>query len=517
MSIIRSVMDFVQHQQAVAKGGMDVNTIDPALPQSLEAEATTLTWSPNSPEELNFLRSVPTVAATQPDHEFVQYVKHSNRNLVRHTCFPESGTPITTRPTVRKRTVTLKLCGLQTDTSVLSAFSQSIRVNGASTPQEINNRAIRFEHLGRMQSTFLFSDTSKHRQGSSAPIPVGLIQSIREATDGTVGTTAFGRPHVFDLRNKPLKSSNLRDYITAAIEMFAGPTCLFTDAKARASFEESLDGTWMTPLPIGNTPYTLGQRVAGFQTNGRSIQFITDNMLSPAHPLNPRGRYTTELDEEAPSSRPTINSCSAGSGSDSKWESADAGDVFYYVAEVVNGKVSAAARYPATAGTYLTVAANQIVTFSVTPGSTTADSFLVWRGKSGVADDLISGNERPWLAFEVANSGGGGAVTFYDKNHDIPGTGEALLLQLANPVTAALSQSFDAARANVGSDLFAGMDQFAENNAVAIATLGPRMWQMEFGRTRVTVDQPLVGSIFGPELRRAEGCFHIKNIQRPAL
>lgn len=517
MSFVGLMMDWFAQREAVAKGGMDAAAIDPALPQSLEAEATMLTWNPNAQDELTFLRSVPVVMATQQDHDFVQYVDHSNRKLVRHTFFSESGTPIRTRPTVRKRTVTLRQVGLQTDTTMLAALSQSIRVNGTNSVQEINQRALRTEHLGRLQQAFLFGDTSKHRLGTSSPIAKGLIQQIREGSDGTVGTTRFGRSHIIDLRNRSLTSSNLRDYIVAMIEMFGGPSVIFMDAKARAEFEASLDTTWMLPLPASDTPYTLGQRVAGFQTSGRSIRFLTDNMLAPTHPLNPYGRYTTDLDEEAPATRPTINSCAAGSGSNSQWASADAGDIFYYVAEVVDGKVGAAVRYPSTAGTYLTVAANQIVTFSVTPGTTTADSFLVWRGKSGVADDLVAGNERPYLAFEVANTGGGGAVTFYDRNDDIPGTGMAVMLQLANPVVQALSTSYDNAREAALAGQFADMDREPENNAVAIATLGPRVWQLEMARNRPTTSQPLIGSIMAPEVRRVESTFVFKNINRVAL
>lgn len=513
MSLIQTIANW-WGDGSITKGGMTAANIDDALPQSLEAESVSLTWNPNSPNEGNILRSIPVVQATQQDHEFIQLNYHSNRRLVEWASFPEDGVPIRTRPVVTKQTVVLKQLGLQTDTTMMAALSRSIRVNGAAAPAEINLNSLHIETIGRSQQSFLFEDTSLHRLGASAPIRKGLRQLVREHTDGTLGTTRFGQSHIIDLEGAYLTASSTRDYITSIVEMYGTPTTMFMSPRGRANYEGSIDGTWMLPLTAGGGPFTLGQQIQGFETAGQRVAFLTDNMLTPDHVLSSRGRYTTELDEEAPGSLPLINSCAAGAGSGSKWDAASAGDVYYYVAEVVNGKVSAARRYPSTPGTYLTVAANEIVTFSVSPGTTTADCFVVWRGTSGLASDLVSGNERPWLAFRVSNSASGGAVTFYDKNEDRPNTDIAILMQLANPVQRALTtQPFDQVRAS----MLAGdikMDTDPTFNAVARAVLGPNMWQLEMGRQRTTSGQPMIGQIMAPELRNPQGVFWIKNIKR---
>ncbi len=501
MSVASTIIDLV-------KSSVTSSAIDAVVPQSLEVQAHSTTWSQRSPFELTLLKMLPSTPATQVVHEYAEYTSHSNRK-VRFGTFNQLGLPVSSRFESARRSVTVALVGEKSEIPAAAALEKTLTVNGQQGAVNIENFALQSQVLGLKQQAMIFSDTTTTRLGANSDRPRGLIQQLRERTDGTIGPRSPFGSHVIDLKGKPLTQSTVREYMADIVTQFGAPNCLVMDPYARADFEASLDGSYMLPLPVMGQPYTLGQTLRGVMSNQQAVGFYTDNMLNPRHPLSSRGQYSTDLDPSAPSTQPTINSCVAASGSPTEWDAASAGEIFYLVCEVVNEIPGRAVRYPATADTYLTVAAGDVVTFSVTPGNPNADSFLVYRGTQAEDD----ADKQPFLAFEVANSNSGGAVTFYDRNYDRPGTSTALLLSINSDAQRAINLAPDFGAIDPSAFINQADDEV--RNTVSLVHLGASMMQLDLARILPTVAQPLMFSVCVPQIRAPRQNFIFKNVGRP--
>jgi len=491
----------------LAKSGVDTAALATLVPQDLERMAHNTTWRPDSPYELTFLKTIPRTPATAIRHEFVRFNGYSNRKRIFGN-FSERALPASSRFEAARRYVDIKLVGEMSDVYLLAALEQTINALGTSGAAQIEANALQFQVLGRKQQAFLFSRTDTVRLGSASTRVRGLVQAIQEGTDGTEDSSPIGS-HVIDLEGKPLTQAIVRQYTTEVIKAYGLPNTLYMSPDTRAGFEASLDGSYWTPLPFQGTDWKLGTPVRGFRSQTAEISFITDNLLQPDHKLSPFGRYTTELDEAAPTTRPTINSCVASTASPTKWDAASAGDIFYFVTETVNEYESLGSRYPATVGTYLTVAADQIVTFSVTPGTPTADSFRVYRGKSG--DGL---GETPYFAFEVANGTTGGAVTFVDRNYDRPGTDYAFMLSVNSDAQRAIASGETFANLAARSEDFFNQPDDEMSNTVCFAELGQRLMHMQLAAILPTVSRPLMASAMTAQVRQPRKNIVFKNVGR---
>ena len=487
--------------------GVDASNFFTMVPQDLEKQAHNVTWSPDSAYELSFMKTVPITRATSVTHEYNRFNKYSNRKR-RFGNFSERALPPSGRFDATRRSVTLKLVGEMSEVFMLAALENSVQALGTTGAVNIEQNAVTAQVLGLQQQAFLFSDTSTTRLGSASTRVRGLIQALREGTDGTEDTSPIGS-HVIDLKGAPLSQSTLRDYVTEIIQAFGAPNMLYMSPKTRSGFEQSLDGTYFTPLPLSDAPYVLGQQARGFSSQGADVTFATDNMLQPDHPLSARGRYDTVLDEEAPSSAPTINSVVAGSGSNSEWDQASAGDIFYIVAETVNELQGIGRRYPASTSAYVAVAEGQVVTLNVTPGAPLADSFVVYRGKSGDSDEA-----HPYFAFEVANSGGGAAVSFVDRNHDRPNTETAFLLSINSAAQKGMATARNFASLQERSADFYGMADDENNNTVSRVHLGPPLISMQLAAILATASRPLVCGAMTSQVRQPRKNIIFKNIGR---
>lgn len=499
----------LQALEGLAKGGVTTTSLTALVPQDLEMQAHNVTWSPASPYELSFIKTIPRTPATAIRHEYVRFTGYSNRKRVFGN-FSERALPASSRFSADRRYVDVKLVGEMSDVYLLAALENTVQALGTTGAAQIELNALQAQVLGLKQQAFLFSRTDTVRQGSASTRVRGLIQAIQEGTDGTEDASPIGS-HVVNLRGQPLTQATVRQYVTEAIKAFGTPNTLYMSPDTRAGFEASLDGTYWSPLPFQGTDWKLGTPLRGFRSQTAEISFITDNMLQPDHPLSARNRYSATLDEGAPTSRPTINSCAAGSGSPSEWDAASAGQIYYWVTETVNEYESIGARYPAVADplAYLTVAANQVVTFSVTPGTPNADSFRVYRGKEG--DGL---DDKPYLAFEVANGNTGGAVTFYDRNYDIPGTDTAFMLSINSDAQRAVASGESFASLAARSETFFNQPDDEVNNTVSFVELGQRLMYMQLAAILPTVSRPLMATAMTAQVRQPRKNFVFKNVGR---
>jgi hypothetical protein len=491
---------------AALEKGIASGDITAIVPQDLEVQAHSTIWDSSSPFELTFLKMVPSTTATQITHEFTTYDAHSTASGRRFGNFGEKSLPAESRFQTSRKQVTIRLVGEKSSTFVLAAMEKTVSVNGATGAVDIESSALREQVLGRKQQAFLFSDTSKHRLGTASSRPAGLVQQIRERTDGTSGSSPFGS-HVIDMKGKPLTQSTVREHFAHIVTQFGAPNVLVMDPYARADFEKSLDGNYFIPLPMTGQQLTLGQSVAGVQTQGQGqVRFFTDNMLQPLHPLSARGQYSATLDDDAPSGRPTINSVSASTGAGSEWDAASAGEIYWIITETVNEAQSLGSRYPATAATYTTVAAGDVVSFNVTPSNPNADSFLVYRGT-----DADGSTETPYLAFEIACTGSGAAVAFTDKNLDRPNTTTAFLLSINS---AAQRDMGGADITTLDASRYFQQPDDETRNTISCVHLGPQMGMLNLAAILATVAQPLMFSAFSPQVRNARKNFVFKNIGR---
>lgn len=500
MNIDMQLLDALQ--KGVASG--DITAI---VPQDLEVQAHNTTWGGDSPFELTFLKMIPSTTATQITHEYTRYTAHSNVTGRRYGNFGEKSLPAESRFNTERKQVNIRLVGEKSSVFVLAAMEKTVTVNGSTGAVDIQMSALQTQVQGRKQQAFLFSDTSKHRLGTASTRVRGLVQSIREGTDGTDGTSPFGS-HVIDMKGKPLTQSIMREYFARIITQFGAPNCLVMDPFARADFEKSLDGSYFLPLPMTGQQLTVGQSVAGFQTQGAgSVRFYTDNMLNPLHPLSARGQYSATLDEDAPAGRPTINSGAAAPGSGSEWDAASSGEIYWIITETVNEAQSLGTRFPATAGTYTTVAPGDVVSFNVTPANPNADSFLVYRGT-----DADGSTETPYLAFEVACTGSGAAVAFTDKNLQRPNTTTAFLLSISSAAQRDMGAGNDLTTLD-GTKYFQQPDD-ETRNTISCAHLGPTSGMLSLAAILATVSQPLVFSAFAPQVRNPRKNFVFTNVGR---
>jgi len=492
--------------------GLSSGDITAVVPQDLEIVAHNTTWSPESPYELNFLKSIPSTQATSVTHEYDRFNSYSNRRVVFGT-FPERGLPVSSRFEADRHSVSLRVLGQTSDVTIVAAQEQTINVNGASGAVNIQQNALQTQVLGLKQSAFLFSRTDTVRGGASSSRIRGLIQAIQEGTDGTDGPESPIGSHVIDLEGAPLTQGVIRDYATSIIEQFGAPNCFYMAPGARADLEASLDGSYFLPMPLSDAPYALGQQVRGFSTQGADIGFITDNMLQPNHPLSTRGRYSIVLDEQAPQGIPTINSCTVAPASGSKFDAASAGDLWWFVTETVNELESLGRRFPAGSA-YQAVAVGDGATFSVTPQQVQADSFRVYRGKNGVDTNTDGTDQRPYFAFEVANSGGGSAVTFVDKNLDRPNTTTAFMLSVNSNAQRAMANTRSYTDLVKQAGGFIGQPDNELTNTVSIVHLGPQMWKVDLAAILATAARPLIGSIFTSQVRQPRKNIVFKNVGR---
>ena len=490
-----------QLEKAVTTG-----TITALVPEDLEVQAHNTLWDETDANELTLLKLAPSVQARQIVHQFTKITSYGfDRNS---GFFGEQSLPPETNFGSERVSVNIRLMGEIGPTFLLAALEQTQQALGTSGAQNIERVALMKNVMRKKNRNLYFSDTRTTRLGANGLRFAGILQQIEDGTDGTTGTSIYGS-HVIDMAGQPLTVDTLRERLAKSSTLFGMFTSLIMDPLVRSDFEGSLDGATRLPMPLAAAPYMIGQMVAGLQSQGKILKFYTDNGLTPIYA---RPKYTTSLVTGAPSTVPTVTASAGavGGGRTSYWDSSSAGNVFYVVTETVDELEGLGTRYPAGAATFA-VAAGEEVTLTITPGNPTCDSFKVYRG----IDTDGTASTDAWFVFEVANSGGGAAVTAHDDNEWRPNTSVAfglnILSEAQRAMSAARPDAYESAREKAASFL---SQNDRPGNTIAVAGLGPQTGIMALASVLAHVDRPLVYSACAPEVRNPFQNVVFKNIGR---
>ncbi|MHC4717917.1 MAG: hypothetical protein ACYS5V_13165, partial [Planctomycetota bacterium] len=161
----------------------------------------------------------------------------------------------------------------------------------------------------------------------------------------------------------------------------------------------------------------------------------------------------------------------------------------------------------------ITVAAGQKVTFTITPGDPTVDSYKVYRGTDADLNEA-TGTDAFYIT-EIPADAGGAPVLFTDLNEDRPNTTWAFGLNIKSDSQRALhnglADSYWQARDKSANFMNQPDDPM---NTVAIAELGPSMGIMALASILAEVDRPLMYSACTPEVRNPFQNVVFKNIGR---
>lgn len=482
----------VRLEKAVTTG-----TITAIVPEDLEGEAHNTLWRIADPTEMILLKLCPSIAAKSIVHEYDAITSYGETRGFGF--FGETSLPRESQPGFQRRTTNIRLLGETSSTFVLASLESTIKVDGATGADAIARNMLILSMLRKKARAMYFSDTSVTRLGDAGARWKGLLQLIREGTDGTVGTSPYGS-HIIDLEGAPLTLDTIRAKAAKILTLFGRINCLIMDPFARADLESGMDAAQRLNLPISAKPFVLGQNIGGMHTQGGDIFFHTDNLLGP---LYAQGQYIAAAEELAPTSPPavtlTLNATPTGANV-SKWRAGDGGNFFWLITEIKNDRESLGRRVPSS-GTQA-VAAGEEVAFSITPSDPNSDSFKIYRCVSASDADTEA-----YGIFEVANSGGGGAVTAYDLNHFRPNTGFAFGLNIRTAASEFLHSAPTGQRSSysLAQEENERFFQMADSpqNTVSMVTLGPVMGTMELAHTLAQTSRPLVYSAGAMQVRNA--------------
>jgi hypothetical protein len=494
------------HLQALEKA-VTTDTISALVPEDLEMEAHNTLWNETDPEELTLLKLIPQVKASQILHEFARVTSHGYSK--NSGWFSDRTRPPETTFATERVTVKIKILGEVGPTFLLAHLEETIKALGTTGAQNQERVALRLNTLWKKNRQLYFSDTRKTRSGEDGLRAKGVLQQIDEGSSSLPEGS-----HVIDCEGQPLSLDLIRDKTARGIVNFGRANLMLMSPFARADFEGTMDPAHRINVPNQVNPYLIGQSIGGIQSQGGVTWFETDNTLSQEHS---RWQYTTDLIEGAPSGTPTVSVVAAAVSSEvSKWDADSAGDIYWVVTQVVEELEGLGTRYPATLGTFTTVAVGEKATMTITPSSPSVESFRVYRGRDEDEQDALTD---AWFAFEVAAAAAGAAVTHVDLNEWRPNTSMAFLLRVVSASESALhtarpdgtSSGYERARAN--SDQFFQMPDNVRNT-VACANLGPAMGIMALASLIPQVDVPMLYSAFCPEVRNPKQNWVFKNIGR---
>lgn len=493
--------------QALAKA-VHAGNISELVPEDLEMQAHNTLWNETDRNQLKLLKLLPSTPAKSITHEYDVIDSYGS---TRHRgWFSERSLPAEVNFGASRRTVDVKLMGVMGPTFLLAGLQKTVGALGTSGAENIQERALRLNLLEIKNRELYFSDTTTT---TSEVVAKGLVQLIREGTDGTVGAASPFGSHIVDMEGEPLTLATIRERAAKFLQLFGNMTTLLMDPLARADLEASLDAASRLDMPVSGRPLLIGQNVGGIQTQGGITYFETDNSLSAMYA---RPQYSAPIaGDGSPSTRPTLAVTVQADDATtdtvtSRWDAASAGQIFWVATEVVNGREGAGTRYPASVSAYLTVAADQEAELTITPGNPIAESFRIYRGTN--ADGALTG---AWFIFEVPNDGGGGAVTAFDNNLDRPNTTYAFGLDIVSQAEVIMHngtrEGYDMARA-ASADFLRADDN--PRNTVAVAELGPRMGVMQLANVLPTIRNPLLYSACAPFVRNPRKSVVFKNVGR---
>lgn len=480
------------------------------------------TWRADQANTLTLLKMLPRSAAVQTSHWVGVYDDHgfSPRN---QGFGGELGIPGSVSPTRDRVTRALKLQMMRSSTSFVAGLTQVVGVegmlNGATTVGQDETAAMTRLLLARNLALY-FSDTGWWRGAEDAGRGFkGLLQQIRERTDGTEGTVSplgvdgnSRSRHIKDNEGDVLDLDTVREDVAELVSVcHGGPSVMILSPRSRAQIESAMTTYLRTGFNMaGNapTPIMWGQQIVGFSVAGRNVYFLEDNHLTWQNSW-------PEYDPNYPTTHTGLPTASGAATSDSAsaWDSGSAGStIFYYVSEVLDDNTEGlGTRVPASS--YLTVAAGDKVTLTITASSASVVGFRIYRGKGTTKAAMIGGVAAPTS----------GSTTFVDYNTKRPRTDTAFLLPMGG-------YAFDQYRA--GGPQAGGMEAYASiaqnnmegwlkngtvagntsNSGVMLGTLGPEAIYADLGRTGLTLSDKVQFGVSAPLVAGARHCVVYQNI-----
>lgn len=491
------------HLESLEKG-TTIADLASLVPESLEPQAHVTIWKAGDPDELTMLRLLPQTTVKERTHKVDRVTDYGYAS--DDGFFGETSVPVETDPTYGQLTFDVKLLGEMGSVHLLASLVDTVGVDGKKGAVNQRPALMRLNLARKMNRSIFRSDTATQKDGTSGLKFKGLGQLIREGTDGTMGVASPYGSHVFDLQREYLDPSTLRSRISETFDLFGNANLLVMSQRVRSRFEETLDSAYRLNLPTGMNPLKIGQRVAGLDTGGGNMHFLTERVLSPTYY---QGKYnTTRPRTGGPTGLPTVSVAVGAPVGTSYWDAADAGsDIFWVVTEVVNGIESLGTRYPSGSGIQA-VTAGQGAMLTLTPNNVNAESFKIYRGGGA---NTGNANTDAWFIKEVANSGGGAAFTWEDLNADRPNTATVFGLRINSLASRALT---DAPISKLMADPEEFFNQPEDAGGVlSYGKLGPFMGVMDLAKLVVTPYRQVMYSAGMPICRNAHQCFVIKNVR----
>lgn len=480
------------------------------------------TWNPAHPNVNTLLKMLPRSPAVQLNHWVGVYDDHGfdprNQGFGGELGVPRAGSP--TRNRVER---TLKLQMFRNSTSIIASLSQVVGVegllNGTTAAGQDETSAMTRLLLARNLALY-FSDTGWWRGGEADGRGfAGILQQIRERTDGTegaespLGVDSNDRSrHIKDSAGDELDLDNvLVDVAEVNAVCQGGPSVMLVSPIVKAQIERSLRTYQRKGFELAGVaaaPVMWGNSVVGFTVGGRNIFLLEDNQLSWQ---NSWPEYSATR-ETAHSGLPTASAVAA-SDTASLWDSTSAGStIFYYVSEVLDDNTEGlGTRVPSSS--YLTVAAGDKVTITITASSSSVVGFRIYRGKGTTKAAMIGGVAAPTS----------GSTTFVDYNERRPRTDTAFLLPVGGY---AFDQYRQGGPQAGGMEAFSAMAQSNQdawlkanvvpnnqsNSGVMLGTLGPEAIYADLGRTGLTIADRVQCSVSAPLVAGAKHCLVYQNI-----
>lgn len=494
-----------RNAENLAKGGaLDSTALGNAKIYSQDPEIYSTLFRAEDADFAKLVKLMPYSMIKQRTHNYTQILSHGSRKVTGF--FSEGALPPRNRPEFANRTRTAKLCGLVTGTGLLATQEQTVTGDPAIV---LEQNSTRLNLVALFAKNLYFADTSKVRSGDGGTAFKGLLQQIREGTDGTEWADPTYGSHVIDMKGAALTVDTLREYSAITRQIFGSNSIALMNPLVRTDFEKSLDGAYRINLPIGGSAFTVGQNFRGIRNNNGLCLFESDNTLAIE-------RYYEDTDpaDGIPASGPTISSASAaGAAGDTNWDADSAGDHFYVITEVVNGVESPGTRYPASVSAYVTVADGDDVTISVTPSNPRAEQLRIYRGSS-----VDGGAKTDAYYIDSVAVNGAGAISYVDHNDNRPNTSTVFMLDMQGDAVSTLinapeGQAYSLLAKNYAEFISKGDQQ----SGIHWGRLGPSVFQRhELAAVTSIAGNELWYTAGVPLVRRPRFNWVFKNVGRAA-
>ncbi len=270
-------------------------------------------------------------------------------------------------------------------------------------------------------------------QGNSRLIPQefnGLYAQHQDNDSYATPVDYYTSRAVVDLRGRSLQEKDVETAAESIVEAFGQGNELFAPPKVLSDFAKNFYGNkFINPNTDQVSAGIMGQKVKSFESQFGTIGLNYDTFMNPKPTANTATGATSPNAPLAPTAGGAPAAAVAVDAS-GMWASTDAGDYFFAVA--------AQNRFGQSALTVLGAAVTVVtggavdLQFTATAGPNLATSFIVYRSNKGAASAAAA---TFYPVFEVSTAelatgyNGAAATKVRDRNHIMPGTYQAFLIQ----------------------------------------------------------------------------------------